>query len=305
MRKVIREIIQRGVRRVARSPGISILLRAISKARLKRNGGNDKAAVCVIVLDEERYIDEWIQYNLFLGFSHIVIYDNSDRNEMAYLSEKYKPFVTVIHFPGRFKQYDAYNHFTLKYKCIYRWGAFIDSDEFIVLRSHNNIESFLKEYCEEGAVALNWLLFGNNGHLVYENMPVLQRFTRRCRAVDRHVKAIVNLIGVDFINNSHFPLLIHGQIKTTHRKVIEGPYNPGGDFSIAAVHHYFCKSEEEFDAKCRKGRVDIAQERLKSDYEGHGSNDISDSSAWDFYRSRLPFEGWLDQKKRDARKSGA
>jgi hypothetical protein len=298
MRKVIREIIRRCVRRLARTPGFSVLFRSISKTRLKRNGGNDKAAICVIVLGEERYIDEWIQYHLFLGFSHIVIYDNSDRNEMAHLGNKYESFVTVIPFPGRFKQYDAYNDFTCRYKCIYRWGAFIDCDEFIVLRSHDNINSFLNEYCEEGAVALNWLLFGNNGRLVYENLPVLERFTRRCRGVDRHVKSIVNLIDVDFINNSHFPLLNHGRVKTTQRQAIDGPYNPDGDFSIAAIHHYYCKSEEEFDAKCRKGRVDIAQERLKSDYEGQGSNDVIDSSAWDFYRSHLPFEAWLEQEKR-------
>jgi acyl-CoA dehydrogenase len=38
------------------------------------------AVICAIALNEERYIDEWIQYNLFLGFSHIYIYDNSSNN---------------------------------------------------------------------------------------------------------------------------------------------------------------------------------------------------------------------------------
>jgi hypothetical protein len=299
MRKIINEITHRIIRRLARTPGFSVALRSLYQARLRRNGGSNKAAACIIVLGEERYIDEWIQYHLFLGFSHIVLYDNSDRNEMAYLAGQYESFVTVIPFPGRYRQYDAYNHFTRKYRCRYRWAAFIDCDEFIVLRSHNNIESFLKEYCEEGAVALNWLMFGNNGHLVYENKPVLERFTRRCRAADRHVKSLVNLINVDLINNSHFPLLNHGRVKTPLGQTIDGPYNPNGDFSIAAIHHYYCKSDEEFDAKCRKGRVDLAQERLKSDYDGQGSNDVIDSSAWDFYQSHLPFESWFNQKKKN------
>ena len=32
------------------------------------------AIVCAIALNEELYIDEWIKYNLALGFSHIYIY---------------------------------------------------------------------------------------------------------------------------------------------------------------------------------------------------------------------------------------
>ena len=71
------------------------------------------AVICVIALHEELYIDEWIQYHLALGFSHIYIYDNSDTNTLA---TKQSDRVIVRHFPGKQKQFEAYNQFTIQYR---------------------------------------------------------------------------------------------------------------------------------------------------------------------------------------------
>ena len=52
---------------------------------------NGSAVLCVIVLNERPYIDEWINYHLGLGFSKIVVYDNSESNEL-------KPFLIIVFF---------------------------------------------------------------------------------------------------------------------------------------------------------------------------------------------------------------
>ena len=70
------------------------------------------AVVCAIALNEEPYIDEWINYNRVLGFSHIYIYDNSENYS---LKNKESDFVTVIHFPGPVKQLQAYDIFVTSY----------------------------------------------------------------------------------------------------------------------------------------------------------------------------------------------
>ena len=46
--------------------------------REKKSGSKNDAVICAIALHEEPYIDEWIQYHLALGFSHIYLYDNSN-----------------------------------------------------------------------------------------------------------------------------------------------------------------------------------------------------------------------------------
>jgi len=293
----IRDKKQRHIRLFIRHSRMSVLLRTIYSLLLKFSGGDHQAAICVIVLDEQRCIDEWIQYNFFLGFTHIVIYDNSDNNSMKYLEEKYVSLVTVIHFPGHPKQLEAYNHFIDKYKGIYKWGAFIDVDEFIVLHQHNNIESFLTEYCQEGALALNWLMFGGNGHLSDDGSPILQRFTMRARKVNPHVKSIVNLADASAFRNSHFPELNYGEVRSPKGQIVEGSYNPLGDYEIAVINHYFCKSAEEYDLKIRKGRVDIPAYRTQADYTEHDLNEVLDEKAWKFFRDHVPFEAWINQSK--------
>ena len=53
------------------------------------------AVICCIALDEEAYIDEWIQYHLHIGFSHIYIYDNKD--QQLYVNRGFG----FLGYPGR------------------------------------------------------------------------------------------------------------------------------------------------------------------------------------------------------------
>ena len=73
-----------------------------------KNSNNVDVVICAIALNEERYIDEWIKYNLLLGFTHIYIYDNSANN---ILKDKKSDRVTIIPFPGITKQLEAYDFF--------------------------------------------------------------------------------------------------------------------------------------------------------------------------------------------------
>jgi hypothetical protein len=174
----------------------------------KKFGGNQEtSAVCAIMLKEEPYIDEWIQYYIYgLGFTHAFIYDNSDDNSLKNLSDKYKNKVTIRHFPGKVKQLPAYNDFLINNRTSpnkYTWCAFIDCDEFIVLKKHKNIIDFLKNYCTEGGVCMNWYLFGDNNLKEYKAEPVTQRFTMRQNKLNQHIKTIIKCDDVDNVSELH------------------------------------------------------------------------------------------------------
>ncbi len=50
---------------------------------------------------------------------------------------------------------------------MHRWLAFIDSDEFFVMHDTTyaqNINGFMRQYEEYGALAVNWVLLGSSGH---------------------------------------------------------------------------------------------------------------------------------------------
>jgi hypothetical protein len=60
--------------------------------------------VC-IAKNEEKYIQEWIDYHFKLGFDSIYIYENDWKSNIV------QDNVTTISFNGRAKQMPAYNHF--------------------------------------------------------------------------------------------------------------------------------------------------------------------------------------------------
>jgi hypothetical protein len=241
-----------------------------------------QAVICAIAKDEDPYIDEWVRYNLGLGFHKIYVYDNSYENSLMTLPGRYpEGAVEVVHFPGPTCQMPAYSDFLLQ-RTGHTWCAFIDVDEFIVLRKHRDIVSFLEEHCRDGAVALNWYLFGSSGHVSYSPEPVLKRFQRRDASPNRHVKCIVCLADMSDIHNPHFPQLESGKPqRDTNGKQFSGPFNDQGPTDVAVLHHYFTKSREEFEKKRARGRADVPGHRWAAEFEIHDMNTVFDSSAWE------------------------
>jgi hypothetical protein len=257
-----------------------------SKFIFSKKSNNIDAVICAIALNEERYIDEWIKYNLLLGFSHIYIYDNSYNN---ILKDKKSDRVTIIHYPGIAKQLEAYNIFILQYKKRHTWCAFIDCDEFIVLKKHDNIISLLNDYDDCASIALNWIMFGTSNEKEYRDEPVTKRFTYCSNKIDIHIKSITKLLNINNYISPHFPQLKNGYNFDTNRNIIPESLNPNGDATIAYIHHYYTKSEQEFREKIERGCADIIQKRSLDELNDVHSknNDIYNSDAWDFYSKHL------------------
>jgi hypothetical protein len=243
------------------------------------------AVVCCIAKNEEPYIDEWIAYNLKLGFERIYIYDNSDNHSLAPLGQTDK--VHVVPFPGPTKQMAAYNHFLRTYGREHTWCAFIDVDEFIVLRCHASIQDMLNAHCKNGSLGLNWILFGSSGKKEYRPEPVTERFQMRQRGLNAHIKSIVKIEDTMTMDHPHFPCLKGGhQQLDTNGRAFSGPFNERGTEDVACIHHYFLKSKREFREKVARGRADISIKRaFEEDFSRHDLNEVHDSRAWDFYRS--------------------
>jgi hypothetical protein len=242
----------------------------------------NKIAVCAIALNEEPYIEEWIRYNLALGFDMIYIYDNSDTYTLKYLNNDR---VKIIHFPGKVKQLEAYNAFIRNNLKTIEWGAFIDIDEFIVLKTHKNIKDLLSDYTAYNCIALNWLMFGTANEKKYINEPVTSRFRYCSNTINEHIKCIAKLKEVFDYNSPHRPLLRTGNVYDTNNNIVLGFFNPLGDNKIACIHHYYTKSEEEFVKKINRGRADIPEKRTLDELDDlhNKNNDNYNSDAWDFY----------------------
>ena len=231
------------------------------------------AVICVIVLNEERYIDEWLDHHKKIGFSKVYMYDNSDENTMKnYESD----FVHVTHLPGKVMQSKAYEHFFTNFGKFHKWCAVIDVDEFIKLKKHENIVQLLQEYIPiKGALGINWVLFGSNGHETYSPEPVTKRFTKRQKGVNIHIKCIVNTSSVSIYDHPHMPTNCP-IIDTNGNVFINSPFNENGDDRVVQLNHYFVKSKEEFLIKINKGRSDQIQKRTFDEFYHHDLNEIEE-----------------------------
>jgi hypothetical protein len=240
-----------------------------------------RVALVCIAKNEENYIQEWIDYNLKLGFDDIFVYQNNWRYNINSKN------VHTIEFDGDCMQEAAYNHFIKSNYDNYDWVAFFDVDEFLVLKKHDNIKKFIENYSNYNAIGINWVLFGDNGLDFNGSYSLLPRFTKRQIGVNEHIKSIVKLKN-NFYQSVHHPVDV--EIVSPNYQLFFGPFNPNGSDDVAQLNHYFCKTKSEWDNKRSRGRADLPIEhenhiRSESDFHSHNFNDIQDVTALIFYLS--------------------
>ena len=264
-----------------------------------------KFMVCAMIKDEDLYIDEWLEYHQYLGFDYVSIFDNADNasNYIADLPGRYPNFVTVVHSPGLKHQLKVYDACVRTFQSSSMWAAFIDVDEFIVLRKHSDIKSFVTEVSPTGgAIAFNREHFTSHHNRDYTPYPVLSRFLTRKIKVDERVKTIAYVPHVSKCRGHHCTLLANVTTVDPQGKEIATykNFNKRGSATIAGVNHYFTKSYEEFKLKRYRGfgthselnswytRDQKGQERIDWDWndsENSNGPTVLDTFAWDFYRS--------------------
>ena len=223
-----------------------------------------KVAVCLLARDEGRFLLEWIAYNLVLGFDEILIYDNDSvdgTRRLVRQARKIDPRIRYFAWPDiprRAPQRRAYNHALRRTDA--DWIAYIDADEFIVLREHDRIGDFLAGFDDSiNGVCLHWRIFGSSGHKTYESDLVIRRFQRCAATYHPHVKSIVRRSAVAEVR-VHVAKLSSGTYATADGTEVEASYSmtPIPTHHPASINHYLLKSAEEYQAKIARGEGHMA-----------------------------------------------
>lgn len=300
----------------------------VFQKKYANSGDPTSAAICVIQKGHRRfnYLDDFVDYHLFIGFDHIYVYDNSDDFELNgwISSRRCSQKLSVSHLPGPGMQFTAYSECVkyIKARGSSSWVAFIDPDEYVVLKKHSSIVDLLATVPDNaGGLALNWYMFTWNNQYKYEPFPLPKRFTQREANVNEHVKVIarVSLIQ-DSFNNPHF---VHYNeegicsVDTEGREICgDTPFNQNGPTDVAVIHHYWAKSVEEFMYRKERGRpvlandgspaknLPLVEEGTESTIVKHfqqldinrGKNFVIDDSVWTIlekakknYRTNCPY----------------
>ncbi len=234
-----------------------------------------KTVVVCIAKDEDYYFEEWVDYHKKLGFDEIYVYCNDWECKIE------RDFITKIPFSGKHMQMKSYRDFLTNYRNDFDWAAFIDCDEFIVLKQHKNIKDFLTEFDNPNGIALNWVFYGSDGKLKRESNSLLKQFTKRQKDINQHVKTILKLSSNGTMSLPHNPNIA---LMNTDRKMFFGPFNTETNENYAIINHYHHKTYEDWLIRCERGQSDLTPTKKPQQWvdEKNILNDIEDLTAYNF-----------------------
>jgi SAM-dependent methyltransferase len=205
--------------------------------------------LATMVRDDGDYLDEWVNYNLSVGFEHILIYDHKSiipvepkwgKKVTVKRIESELPFQEYIHL-STFRDYKPY------------WMMTCDVDEFLVLLQHQDIKDLLVNYEEFGGLGIPWSMYGSSGHITKPDGEVKDNYL--WRTVDTTEKQYVKTIA----NTKYFKNMGDPHFVYSSRPLVNEAFEPfTGSLSesprqLCKLNHYFTRSYEEWIFKRNRG----------------------------------------------------
>ncbi|KAK9824237.1 hypothetical protein WJX72_008861 [[Myrmecia] bisecta] len=223
--------------------------------------------MCLAVKDQHADIREWIEYHQRIGVSKFYIFDNNSSSPMiSEFAELVESGLVTYHFLQTFQHHSnraqlyVYDQCLKQYGTHHKWIAFLDADEFLMIRnaSYADMPALLRNYEEYGGLAVNWQIFGSSGHLTRPPGSVLANYWQ-CFPEDggqnRHVKVIANTGNTVRVGRDpHTFEYIDGKIAVNEAfEPVHGPITAGVSVRQIAIYHYITKSLAEYEAKMARG----------------------------------------------------
>jgi hypothetical protein len=228
--------------------------RRLERSLLKTGLSNEHAiglAACMMFRNEADYLEEWLEFHDRVGFEHFFLYENLSRDDWRpripkrLLDANRVTIVTVAHEKA---QLQAFNHCLRSVRGRVKWLALLDADEFVYpTREGESMLQILSEFSEAPAVAINWQMFGTNGHMLRPQGRVLGNY-KACAAVgNQHVKVIVQPELTVRMVTPHDAIYVGGRTAVNELgAAVHGPFSNPPSLERLRINHYWTKSVEEY-----------------------------------------------------------
>jgi len=232
-------------------------------------------AIVTRTKNDELYFQEWVNFHIKAGVQHFFVYLDGDFGITKPRYEALVPKGVCTFIPWKLgiseaktarkihPQSTAFAHAILNFGPKYKRFAFIDVDEFLVPKGHENVIDALAATNGHPNVSLPWHMFGFNGHDSRPSGGVIQSYTQRAQSlcppdsVYTNFKCIVDPCEVTRIGVHSFDTKIHGN-KTSNDmgNVVQNKQRKTPTFlssSNLQLNHYYTRSKSEFTAKISRG----------------------------------------------------
>ena len=223
-----------------------------------------KAVICAIIKDEQRFLREWLEYHLALGFAHIYLFEDygstshkdivEGLQNVTLRSVEYDTPVSNHHSSGT--QTELYNWFLKKAKAehLADWILYTDVDEFLRFEDGYDLQKLCNEFKDETGIWLSWRFYNASGHVKRPEGGVLENYTQEAKPEERSDRDIQWMLK-SFVN-------VHNAERTSVHEVIGGVnvrhehQRPVFIFEKAWINHYFTKSWEDYvERMCSRGNM--------------------------------------------------
>jgi hypothetical protein len=217
----------------------------------------DYIAACIMHKNDLDALVENIEYHKLLGFDKIIIYDNKSDIDISVLSKMDNVILREWRDEKIGSQARCYNNCINEFKDHFKWIAFIDTDEFIVLNNGETcIKKFIKDYETYGGLGINWKCFGSSGH-VKKQKSIINSYIHYKE--NKHIKSIVNTeYVIESSGNPHSFKYKKGyycvnelfeKINSEHSNAFNSPPT----YLKVQINHYITRSWEDFEEKVKRG----------------------------------------------------
>ena len=217
--------------------------------------------ICAIVKNEQRFIREWAEHYLHIGFDKLYVFEDfGSVSHKEQLNDYIRsgqveliPLDTAGFIPhyerGTLVQRELYSRFLNKAKKegLADWIGFFDVDEFMMFEEGWDLQSLEEEFKDCGGVLLSWRVYGANGHMKRPNGGVVESYTTHMPDGFRvdgsskqwNVKSFVNVKHSKGEKHIH---VFHGCRFSDNRSFKDGEMV----YCKAWLNHYFTKSWEDY-----------------------------------------------------------
>jgi lipopolysaccharide biosynthesis glycosyltransferase len=247
----------------------------------KNFNDRDKYVVCTCAKNENDYIEEWVNHYLDFGFDKIIICDNNEVGDYSlyHVLQDYveNGTVEILNCRG-FGSFQVQFYSMFCREGNYKWCAYYDCDEFLVIPLYDNIKEYLATKENEICISFNWLMYGSNGEVYKTNSGVQERFKNPISPIslfteNSFVKSIVrggDIFRYDcWFNGSHIPttnsMFVHNVGGYYHTDSSMHMYFPPR-YKEGYIKHYYTKSFAEWMKKRERGWPDGTDKLTSANY---------------------------------------
>lgn len=265
-----------------------------------------KTAICAIIKDEHRFLEEWIEWHLGLGFDAIHLFEDKGSKSHEEICEKYSNVYLrryeddeevreLLKKQGTAcRQVDLYNYFIRESNDVYDWVACIDIDEFVIFEDGYSLSRLLEEFSEYSSILIAWKMIGASGHISRPSCGVMEAYTEAHDIIPiergwAH-KSIVNIKKASAYINPHRTT---DYVNVNKVKAIDAIYEK------VWINHYFTKSWEDWCNRIfNRGGTTKAHRLLAHFFDCNTSMEPMRDELIASVADRIPNGTyWLDRKR--------